>query len=171
MEHDWMLRNLLNNETRNWGIYHNGRYFIDADPIAFRWILHYTRCQSLPSNILNSPTELEMIRSLADFLCFQNMLEYLGERIETCNQIQAELKDLRRLKEKINGMDGIIFISNINTNSACKVTALWSASDVDVERSLIKCPKCSANQENHHCERLAGQRRAVNTVAKILERL
>lgn len=26
-----------------WGVYHNGRYFVDADPQSFRWVLHFVR--------------------------------------------------------------------------------------------------------------------------------
>jgi hypothetical protein len=79
-EHDWMLFKLVDNETP-WAIYHTGRYFLDVDPVAFRWILHYTRCPSLPSEITKSLADLEVIRTVADFLCFQAMVEYLDDKI------------------------------------------------------------------------------------------
>jgi putative IMPACT (imprinted ancient) family translation regulator len=99
------------------------------------------------------------------------MLEYLDEKIANCGDVQAELMELRALKQKIDDMDGIMFFCNKGSNSSCKVTALWSASDIDVVRSQIKCPKCSMGQENHHCEKLLGQRRVVNSSAKILEKM
>ena len=52
-EHKWMLSKLLD-EDIPWALHHNGRYFIDADPVAFRWVLHFARYQSLPATLLQS---------------------------------------------------------------------------------------------------------------------
>lgn len=95
-----MLSRIVDNDIP-WAVHHNGRYFIDQDPVAFRWLLHFTRCQSLPSGILGAVNELEAIRSLADFLCFQTLLEYVDGAIAKCVEAGCRVEELEDEKAEL----------------------------------------------------------------------
>ncbi|CAB9515886.1 expressed unknown protein [Seminavis robusta] len=143
-ENKGILSNIDEPDKGPHGIHHEGRYFIDGDPIAFRWILHYLRYQSLPSPITQSLTELECIQQLADCLCFEPLLAYLNGCIEQCNQAKTrmeeleeeierlkrdhaeELEGLKSLHENVNAVDGIRFLSHKTNNVACKLADMDS---------------------------------------------
>ena len=92
-EHDWVLSRIVENDIP-WALHHNRRYFLGQDPVAFRWVLHYTRCNSLPMGILASVDELEVIRTLADFLCFQPLIDYVDEAVGKCMETRGRVEEL-----------------------------------------------------------------------------
>lgn len=175
-ENEWILSKIVEEDTIPWGILDDGKYYIDQDPIAFRWVLHYARVKSLPSEIAKSLTELESIKSLAEYLCFGPLSEYVDGRIEECEKVKTKVEELeeqivklQKLHNTVKGLDGIKFIKHKEKTEACKVVALWSSSDCDIVRSMIRCPSCGEGVGQHHCENIIGQRTdtAINAVKAI----
>ncbi|CAB9523481.1 POZ domain-containing protein KCTD6 [Seminavis robusta] len=107
VETDWILSKIVDSDIP-WKTFDEGRYFVDADPIAFNWALHFIRTQSLPQELTSA--ELEVIRSLADFLCFTPLLEYVrgltpaqdrlrNAIIESKIELKSDIRELRRAVE------------------------------------------------------------------------
>ena len=44
-ETEWLLSSIGSEDENNvpWGIHQNGKYYIDADPQTFRWVLHFLK--------------------------------------------------------------------------------------------------------------------------------
>lgn len=66
----------------------SGRLFIDADPTAFGLVLERIGFKKFPSHIRKSVGELETIRSLADFLCFEPLVAYLDDVIASLSRLR-----------------------------------------------------------------------------------
>lgn len=75
---DWILSMIVNGGIP-WGVRDNqGRFFLDQDATAFRWVLHFLCCNYLPKSLFESQSELETLSSVADFLCLESLAEYIG---------------------------------------------------------------------------------------------
>ena len=95
---DWVLSRLVESEIP-WKSMDEGRYFVDADPIAFRWALHFAKFNSLPEEM--SKSELESLRCLGEFLCFDELLKCL-DRINTSQgALEREVIQLRQAIEEV----------------------------------------------------------------------
>ena len=93
-DHEWILSKIVEDEAFFWGTLHNGTYYIDQDPDAFR-CLHIS-CESGPF-FLGLPTiwkELESIKELAEFLCFDLLLKYVNGCIEECGKVKTRVEGL-----------------------------------------------------------------------------
>ena len=165
VENDWMLARIVDKKLP-WALHHNGRYFIDADPTSFGWVLHFTRYGILPSLITKSVGELETIRSLADFLCFEALVAYLDKEMAACVEVKSEVERLeeemqalkvahRKLSDAIDTKDGIKF-------RCCDTLVLWPASTLEFDRKNVVCPCCKVRKPGK-VQYLKGNRGAADT--------
>uniref|UniRef100_A0A7S4VIW2 Potassium channel tetramerisation-type BTB domain-containing protein n=1 Tax=Ditylum brightwellii TaxID=49249 RepID=A0A7S4VIW2_9STRA len=113
-DRQWMLSNIASDHANSdediktvpWGTFHNGKYFIDTDPKAFRWILHFIRHGSLPRGVFESSIEADALLDVADYLCYEELVTYIcGERKEVMEYEERVLKLEREHSTKVKQMN------------------------------------------------------------------
>jgi len=114
-DRQWILSHIVpdgitdkdeNTKTVPWGTYHNGKYFIDVDPQAFRWILHFIRHGSLPRGVFESSMEADGLLAVADYLCYEELVAYIhGERKEVMEYEERVLKLEKEYSTKVEQIE------------------------------------------------------------------
>jgi hypothetical protein len=99
---NWALARPVDGENP-WGNYHKGRYFLDVDGVAFRWVLHFIKYMRLPSGLERA--DIANIRALAQQLSFTDLLTFIEESAEHEANMQEENASQQQL---LTDMEGII---------------------------------------------------------------
>jgi hypothetical protein len=102
IETDWILSRAVDGDIP-WGTYHEGRYYLDVDPVAFRSILHFIKNRTLPDGL--AKIELSAIRALADYLAFSDLVN----EIESLSDYEVNLEEENaRLQQLLTDAEGIL---------------------------------------------------------------